>query len=346
MKQSLSRAVSRLTFALAFAFCAMFASTLVTRDGLASDPITLSAGTEATQGTIYYEHLNWLAREMADRTDGRIKIDVFGEQKLGTEISMVEGARAGSVDLVIVGGANFASFVPELQLLSVPYIFPDHDTYLKSMAPGSEPWSLIQKYADDKNLGIKVVAPTTIGSRWVANSKGEVRRLDDFRELGLRMRVQANPTEARVWSTYGAFPVSMPMPDVYTAARQGVVNAVENSPDIIANYGIHEVLPRITPTKHSFYVALLVMSDKAWNNVPDDLKPIVLETLQDSGKYALGLGTEYEARAVEKMKAAGAEIASNVDTESFREPILPLQDEVANRVGAEALLKAIRDQAK
>ncbi len=314
--------------------------------GFTQTPITLSAGTEATKGTIYYEHLAWLAREMPGRTDGKIKIEVYPDQQLGTEISMVEGARAGSVDLAIVGGANFASFVPELQLLSVPYIFPDRDTYLKSMAPDAEAWRLIQRYTDEKGLGLKVVAPTTIGSRWVANSKGPISNVEDFRGLKLRMRVQANPTEARVWSTYGAFPVSMPMPDVYTAARQGVVNAVENSPDIMSNYGIHEVLPFITPTKHSFYVALVVMGDKAWEKIPDDLKPAVQKALEESGQYALGLGAEYGARAVEKMKAGGAKIVDAVDTESFRAPILPLQDEIAERVGAQALLNAIRDLAK
>lgn len=329
-----------------FAVGVAVASVMMPSDGFSQAPITLSAGTEATKGTIYYEHLAWLSREMPGRTNGRIKVEVYPDQQLGTEISMIEGTRSGSVDLAIVGGANFASFVPELQLLSVPYIFPDRDTYLRSMASDAEPWRLIQKYTDEKDLGVTVVAPTTIGSRWVANSKGAIGNVDDFRSLKLRMRVQANPTEARVWSTYGAFPVSMPMPDVYTAAKQGVVSAVENSPDIMSNYGIHEVLPYITPTKHSFYVALVVMGDKAWEKIPDDLKPAVQKTLEDSGRYALGLGAEYGARAVEKMKAGGAKIAETVDVASFREPILPLQNEIAERVGAEALLGAIQNLAK
>jgi len=309
----------------------------------AQKTIQLKAGTESPEGTTFYETLHWLATEMDKRTNGRIKVTLYPNSALGTETDMVSAARNGSIDFVIIGAGNFASFVPELEFLSVPYLFPDREAYLKAMDQDSKVWKLIQKYTAQRKLGVSVVAPTTIGSRWVANAKGPIHNLQEFRDAHLKMRVQANPLEAQIWSNYGAIPVNMPMPDVYTAAKQGIVTAAENSPSILYNYNVYEVMPYLTKTEHSFYVALVVMSDKTLTKIPDDLKDVFAKTIRDSGVHALEVGQAFTDEAVENMKKKGATIISDVDKESFIKPVEPLQEQVAQKVGATDLLKAVRE---
>jgi len=312
-------------------------------NAIAADKVSLSfsAGTESNKDGLYYATLDKLSKELKARTDDQIKIRIYPNQQLGTEASMVEGLRSGSVDIAIVGGGNFASFVEEFQLFSVPYIFADYDAYRKAMLPDNDVWKLMLGAVTKANLGLRVMAPTTVGSRWVANTKGTLTNPDDFKKLGLRMRVQANPIEGEVWSLFGAQPVNMAMPEVVAAMRQGVLQAVENAPDILYTYKLHEVAKHLTQTDHSFYVALVLMSDQAWNKIPENLRPAVQEAFDVTGQYVLDLSQTYQEKAVAAMKAEGA-VVTQADKAAFRKPLEPLYDRVAKEVHAEDLLSAIR----
>lgn len=303
--------------------------------------ITFSAGTEADDDSLYYETLHYLAEELSNRTDGRVTVDIYPNEQLGNEVSMIEGLRQGSVDIAVAGGANFAGFVPEFQLFSVPYIFEDYEVYRQAMDPSSDVWKLMQERVLDEDLGLQLMAPTTVGSRWIANTKGEVSSPKDIEELKLSMRIQANPIESEVWSSYGASPVNMPMPEVFSAMKQGVVDAVENAPDILYTQNLHEVAQYFSETDHSFYVAVVLMSDAAWEKIPEDLQPIVIEVFEDAGQHVLDVSREFHEKAVEGLKEGGA-IVTQVDKEAFREPLIELYDKVAKDVEAEDLLEAIR----
>jgi tripartite ATP-independent transporter DctP family solute receptor len=318
-------------------------SALTGTNALAADKvdITLTAGTEANQDGLYYATLVLLDKELKKQTNNQVKLRIYPNQQLGNEMSMIEGLRSGSLDIAVAGGANFASFVPQFQLFSVPYVFPDQEKYRRAMQPDSKVWQLMQKSVADAKVGVQLMAPTTVGSRWVANTKGDVKSPADMKALALRMRVQANPIEAEVWSSYGASPVNMPMPEVVTAMRQGVVQAVENAPDILYTYKLHEVAKHLSQTDHSFYVAVVLMSDRASKKIPAELQPAVRKAFLNAGQQLLDQSTAFQEKAIAGMKTAGATVVQ-VDKAAFRKPIEPVYDRVAKEVGATDILAAIR----
>jgi TRAP-type C4-dicarboxylate transport system substrate-binding protein len=103
--------------------------------------ITLSAGTEANPEASTTPTCSCSPTPVAEATDGQIQLRIYPNQQLGTEISMIEGLRSGSVDIAVVGVANFASFVPSFQIFSVPYIFESAEIYRAAMHPESEVWA-------------------------------------------------------------------------------------------------------------------------------------------------------------------------------------------------------------
>lgn len=301
----------------------------------------LSAGTESNEEGLYYKTLVLIDEQLREKTGGKVGFKIYPNQQLGNELSMIEGLRSGSLDVAVAGGGNFASFVPSFQIFSVPYIFKDYETYRAAMAPDSQVWSLMQQRVTEAELGLQLAAPTTVGSRWFANTKGEVRTPADIKALGVRMRVQANPIEAEVWGTYGAIPVNMPMPEVVAAMRQGVVEAVENAPDILYTYKVQESAKYMARTDHSFYVAVVLMGDAALEKVPEDLRPAVKEAFVAGGQALLDASVEAQEKAIEALKADGA-IISEVDKAAFREPLGPLYEKVAKEAEAEDILAAIQ----
>ena len=225
-------------------------------------------------------------------TDGAIQVKIYPNSELGDELSMLEQARSGDLDVVVVGGGNLASLVPELQILSVPYLWTSFESFQKAMSRDSEVWKLLVDTVSSKNAGVSLVAPTTIGSRWVANAKGEIKTPDDMKKLGITMRIQSNPTEAKVWSTFGANVTNLPMTDVFTAMQQGVVDSVENSPEIMYNYKIHEVAKYFSATEHNWYFASVIASDAMWDKIPEEYKEAVRTAFLDAGEKIIEITPE------------------------------------------------------
>ena len=305
--------------------------------------ITISAGTESTEENLYYKTLAFFKENVEKATNGAIEVRIYPNSELGDELSMLEQARSGDLDVVVVGGGNLASLVPELQLLSVPYLWTSFENFQKAMSRDSEVWKLLVDTVASKNAGVSLVAPTTIGSRWVANSKGEIHSPTDMKNLGVTMRIQANPTEATVWTTFGANITNMPMTDVFTAMQQGTVDAVENSPEIMYNYKIHEVAKYFTATEHNWYFASVIASDKLWDKIPAEYQDAVRTAFLDAGQKIIEITPETQQAAIDKLTEEGAVITYDVDKEAFRSMISSLYDEVAAANGAEALLKAAND---
>jgi TRAP-type transport system periplasmic protein len=328
-------------FLLGLSATMLISGVFITPVAASAQEILLSAGTESNEDGLYYKTLVLIDEELRAKTDGKVGLKIYPNQQLGNELSMIEGLRSGSLDVAVAGGGNFASFVPSFQIFSVPYIFKDYDVYRAAMAPDSKVWKLMQKKVADADLGLHLMAPTTVGSRWFANTKGDVRTPADIKALAVRMRVQANPIEAEVWSTYGAIPVNMPMPEVVAAMRQGVVEAVENAPDILYTYKVQETAKYLARTDHSFYVAVTLMGDMAMNKVPEELRTSVNDAFVAGGQALLDASVEAQAKAVEALQADGAVIV-DVDKAAFREPLGPLYEKVAEEADAKDLLSAIQ----
>jgi len=300
---------------------------------------TITAGTESTEENLYYRTLAYFKEYVEEATDGAIAVKIYPNSELGDELSMLEQARSGNLDVVVVGGGNLASLVPELQLLSVPYLWNSFESFQSAMDRDSEVWKLLVDIVASKNAGVSLVAPTTIGSRWVANTKGEIKTPDDMKKLGITMRIQSNPTEATVWSTFGANVTNMPMTDVFTAMQQGVVDSVENSPEIMYNYKIQENAKYFSATEHNWYFATVIASDSMWDKIPEEYQDAVRTAFLDAGKKILEITPETQQVAIDKLESEGAIITYDVDKDAFRNMIVDLYEDVAAENGAEELLK-------
>lgn len=309
-------------------------------DGGNTPVYTITAGTESTEENLYYKTLAYFKEYVEEATGGAIAVKIYPNSELGDELSMLEQARSGNLDAVVVGGGNLASLVPELQLLSVPYLWDSFEKFQQAMNRDSAVWKLLVDTVASKNAGVSLAAPTTIGSRWVANTKGEIKTPEDMKNLGITMRIQSNPTEAAVWSTFGANVTNMPMTDVFTAMQQGVVDAVENSPEIMYNYKIHENAKYFSATEHNWYFATVMASDSIWDRIPGEYHEAVKKAFLDAGEKIIEITPETQQEAIDKLAEEGAVITYDVDKEAFKSMISDLYESVAEENGAEALLEA------
>ena len=74
---------------------------------------------------------------------------------------------------MVVGGTTaVSSFVPELQALSIPYLFKDYDVFKKATAKGSTLVKMYQGYFEDHDLNLVLLGLSGGGLRNVSTTCG------------------------------------------------------------------------------------------------------------------------------------------------------------------------------
>jgi tripartite ATP-independent transporter DctP family solute receptor len=322
------------------ATAALLALALATAPATAQD-LTLRFGHDQPVGSMYDEGHQALKTILADKSGGKIGIDIFPAAQLGSEVAMVEGLRLGTLDGAVVHVANASTVVPELAIFSVAYLFEDADHY-EAVINDPKFQERISSLVADKGLGLKVIGFYSAGVRNIYTRKGPANTPDELK--GTKIRVMNNPVEAKIWSALGAIPTPMNFGEVYQSLQSGVLDAAENGLSVIETNRHFEAAKTIIMTEHQRSVAILFMSEAKFDALTPDQQKTMLDAAREASVIQRRRDTELNAEAVDRMKAKGA-VFVEPDRAEFAARIAPIQDEVAGTLKMTDVLELIRAKA-
>lgn len=274
-----------------------------------------------------------------------LTIEQFPAGQLGGEPALLEQVRAGDdVDFIISSTANAAAIAPASGVFSLHYLMGSPE---EAIAVFSDE-AVNQAYKDMAAEAVDGAQPLTLFTLPLRNIYGneEIRSVEDVQ--GDKIRVQATETEDAFWQAYGAQPVHMAFPEVYSAMQTGVVDLAENA---VTYYGLnkhYEVAPIMSMTEHEANGQVIWASDASW----EGLSPEQQECVTAAADVVRTEQPEQAFQLQEKLQAEyeelGVQFVTDVDKESFQEISVPMQDEVAASVGEDAvtLLEKIRAAAE
>src|SRR5207237_7178032 len=158
--------------------------------------------------------------------------------------------------------------------------------------------------------GARVIALSTLGLRNMY-SKRESRKIDDMK--GLKVRVQATPTEDTMFPAYGAQTVHMPFGSVYTSLQTGVVDVAENGVNVYLANKHYEVAPVLSMTEHEANNSLVWVSDKLWNSLTAEQQGWVQAAADEVNSKQPARAIDLEHQSQDKLKSIGVKIVTDVD---------------------------------
>src|SRR5471032_2553725 len=207
-------------------------------------------------GDIFADKLKTLSK-------GTMLIEQYPGAQLGQEPQVLQLVKSGDVEFCISSSANAATLSPQAGVMSMHFLFRSEAHLIKAMAD-PELAKAVKAMIADTVQGARVIALSTLGLRSMY-SKREIRKIDDIK--GLKVRVQATPTEDTTFPAYGAQIVHMPFGSVYTSLQTGVVDAAENGVNVFLVNKHYEVAPVMSMTEHEANNNLLWISDKLWSSL-------------------------------------------------------------------------------
>jgi TRAP-type C4-dicarboxylate transport system substrate-binding protein len=142
------------------------------------------------------------------------------------------------------------------------------------------------------------------------HSKKPIKSLADIK--GVKTRVFDKNSSDTIRALGGA-PITIPWADVYTSLQRGVVDAVVTSAMSACDGHFWEVLKCTNLTNIVFPASCVSINKKAWDELPADLKVIVLEAAKEMENWFWFQAYNMQSENIATLKKNGMKIVDLTD---------------------------------
>ena len=227
--------------------------------------------------------MNVRAREMASaikaETDGRLDLQIFPSNQLGSDTDTLSQIRSGGVEFFTLSGLILSTLVPAASINGIGFAFPDYASVWKAM--DGELGGYVRGQIAKTN---QILAMETIwdnGFRQTTTSTKPITTPDDFR--GMKLRVPVSPLWTSMFKALGASPASINFNEVYSALQTKIVDGQENPLALIFTAKLYEVQKYCSMTNHMWDGFWFLANRRAWEALPDDVRTIAAKHFNAAG---------------------------------------------------------------
>lgn len=280
----------------------------------------------------------WVMKNYVNEYSDTLEARVYAANALGEERAVVEGMQLGSGATCHIGGtAIHNNFVKRMGVLDLPFMWRGYD-HAHKVLDGAVGKTLAKEY-EPRNI-VVLGWQDSWGYRNVVTVKKEIKKAEDLK--GLKIRTIQTPTYVAALNAMGASATPMAFGEVYTALQTGVLDGFEHAPPVVLTGKYYEVAKYITLTGHLFGPTVTACAKKEWDGFTDKEKQVMAAAAKMAQDVNRNLSAQRDAEALELLKAKGM-IINPIDKEPFIKAASPVQDDLAKQIGAEDLLKIIRE---
>ncbi|KHF38475.1 C4-dicarboxylate ABC transporter [Halalkalibacter okhensis] len=292
--------------------------------------------TEEMEGQVQFEYAREFADLLAEKSDGRINMEIYEFGGLGSEVDQVEQMQDGIVEFAIMSPGFTGTMVTEGQLFALQFLFTDDMALNQEILNTSEALNVhLSKKYEEHN--IKPLAYFTEGAmQWTSNKP--LQSPEDFQNF--KMRTQESPLIMESYKAYGADPTAMSWSELYTSLDRNIVDGQENPIFFIEDASFNEVQDYMTISNHNIYVAMLTVNPNFYDSLPDDIKKMIDETVEEMRPIAYDLQDKLNREMLESIReneTHSTEIIelSEAERDAFRQLALPVREYFINEVVGE-----------
>ncbi|MFC0246373.1 TRAP transporter substrate-binding protein [Falsochrobactrum ovis] len=282
---------------------------------------TLRYAHVGSEGDIQYWYGEEFAKRVNERTEGRVKVDVFPNSQLGGAQELVDGVRSGAIPLAHHEFGSLATFMPEMAVFAAPFVYRDG---IHAMAVTDPENSEVMKDLSGQMIekaNVRIIGRLYRGARQMTANMPVYSPADlkDKRFRGVPMQL---------WTTMikgmGAVPTPVEVAELPTALMTGMVVGQENPLTMINANKLYEVQTHVMLTGHMQNVLPVFINEKVWQSIPEQDRAIIAEVAAEVGQETLELGLKAETDLIDELKGKGMTFITEADglkVAEFRESV-------------------------
>ena len=266
---------------------------------------------------------------------GKHKIKVFNKGALGSEKETIDQVKIGALELTRVNISPMNAICAKTQVPTMPFLFRSVE-HMRKALDGPVGEEILRACEDQGFIGL---AFYDSGARSIYGRKA-VKSVADAK--GMKIRVQQSDLWVALIGAMGANPTPMPIGEVYTGLKTGLIDAAENNIPSYDGFKHFEAVKFYSRTEHSMAPEMLLMSKLVWDKLPKADQDMIRAAAKESVAFQRKRWDEQEAKSLAAVKAGGAEIVE-VNKASFQAVMAPVYAKFMTTPDLQRLVKAVQD---
>lgn len=300
------------------------------------DKIVLRLAHCLDQSHPVHKGMVFMAQRAAELSGGTVEMQIFPNGQLGSETESIEQLQRGALAMAKVSTAPLESFLPEMAVFGVPYVFRDKEHYWKALEGAFGEKMLLA----GERAGLRGLCYYDSGARSFYTVKEPILKPEDLE--GKKIRVMKSKTSMDMVAVLGGAPTPIPWGELYTALQQGMIDGAENNPPSFFTNRHYEVCKHYSLDEHTRIPDILLISKKVWENLPQQVQSWVQQAADESSVHQRELWRQETRKDLDQVQAP--EIGVKVyypDKEPFVRKVQPMYEQYEGTVVGE-LIKEIQ----
>lgn len=266
---------------------------------------------------------------VAERSGGELRVQLFPNNTLGDDVEVTQQMQLGAVEAAIIPTAKLSGFVPAMQIVDLPFLFPSPDvahTVLDGQA-GDDLLATVEK------VGLKGVTFWESGFKQFTCDQ-PVTGPEDF--AGQKVRVMQSPIIMEQFRAMGANPVPIAFGETYNALQQRIVDCQENPLVSIAQMKFYEVQSDVIISNHAYLGYAFLFSQRWFDALSPEHQALLTEVARETTTFQREETARREAGYIATIEDSGTAVSTLDDEQlaAFRDATASVHDEFASVIGA------------
>jgi tripartite ATP-independent transporter DctP family solute receptor len=256
------------------------------------------------------------AKDVREKSGGRIDLQVFPNSQLGTNKELIEGVASGALQLTTDGAGQLGAFLPQISVLEAPYLWRDA-AHLVKVAAAPQFAKLNADLAAKR--GIRLLNVTYYGKRHLTSGSRAVNSPADM--VGFKLRVPPVDVFRAMAEAWGARATPIAFSELYLALSQGAVDGQENPLPTIQSGKFFEVQKHLVLTEHIITPRIIMANDAFWKGLAASDRDLLQAAFDIAAKWQDQELLAQEAQLVATLKGQGMTVVEP-DLAAWRKPVL------------------------
>ena len=247
-----------------------------------------------------------LADEVAKRSGGKLKVDVFPSGQLYTIRQIIGALSAGSVEMGgVVTHNQIAAVEKDWNVFQMPYFWESIEQQRAFLAQSPEGKAMRERVL--QKTGIAHVAYVPVGPYVTFSSKSDMASVSAMK--GLKARALA-ASERPGLMARGMSVVSLSTEEIYSALQSGMIDTVATVPTAVKAYAWWDHL-KFAQMPYAVFADAELMANAKWlGALPQDQRDLLLGVGREISKEATEQTYKGNAEALKELEKKGGKVTT------------------------------------
>jgi len=286
----------------------------------------LKIATVTPEGSQWMKDMRASAKEIKERTEGRVQIKYYGGGVMGNDQKVLSRIRLGSLQGGAFTPTALAAQYPNLNLYGLPMVFDSEEEAAFARSRLDSKLSAGLEEAGFVNFGFAA------GGFAILMSNTPVDSLDDLK--GKKVWIpEGDDISRRAMEAMSLSPVTLPLTDVLTGLQTGLIDIVAMSPIGALVLQWHTKVKYITELPLVYTLGFMAVDKRAFGKLSDADQAIVREVMGRTYENFDKVNLVDNRGARDALLNTGIEVVpvTREEFDKVRAALMELNTELANQ---------------